>query len=243
MATPFAPENSLSALRAAILLGVDVVETDVRLSADGQVVLIHDASVDRTFQGSGAVSELTLAELAQLPMKVNPDLGGEFGCDRVPTLGEVFAIAKGRIIVELEVKDTAAGVESARYLRDNGLYEHAFLLCSPSECAAARAEVPDVPIMSRPSSLEAIDAEIAYDPPPILVHTDATDAYTAPAVVAKIHGVGAKLFQNAFTNADADAIFTQSLASYPKRFEAGVDVLQTEYPHFALTALGRLTPK
>ena len=70
IATPFAPENSLSALRAAILLGVDVVETDVRLTADGVVVLIHDGSVERTLEGSGDVDQLTLAELQSLPMKV-----------------------------------------------------------------------------------------------------------------------------------------------------------------------------
>ena len=57
------PENTMLAFRKALEVGVDQIETDVRITADGELVCIHDDSVDRTTNGSGKVCELTLAEL------------------------------------------------------------------------------------------------------------------------------------------------------------------------------------
>lgn len=61
-----APENTLEAMRLAIADGADALEFDVRFSADGQVVVIHDPTVDRTTDGTGAVERMTLAELTSL---------------------------------------------------------------------------------------------------------------------------------------------------------------------------------
>jgi glycerophosphoryl diester phosphodiesterase len=239
MATPFAPENSLAALRAAILLGVDVVETDVRMTADGHVVLLHDGAVDRTTTGTGSVSRYTLEALEALRLTDAPT-PGDFSCETVPTLEEALSAAAGQIVVELEVKDTAAGVAAARYLKAHDLYGQAFLLCGASECRAIREAVPDAPIMSRPQAPEEVEAEVAYDPPPILVHIDPTAAFTAPAVLAKIHGVGAKVYANGFVLGDAPAGLGDDLGGYAEVYAQGVEVMQVENPHWALLAAGRL---
>ena len=60
------PENTMPAFRAVVELGVDQVETDVRISADGELVLIHDATLERTTNGTGKVIDKTLAELRAL---------------------------------------------------------------------------------------------------------------------------------------------------------------------------------
>ncbi|RLI46366.1 glycerophosphodiester phosphodiesterase, partial [Candidatus Bathyarchaeota archaeon] len=60
------PENTLRSVRRAIELGVDRVETDVRVSRDGRLVIMHDETVDRTTNGHGYVSELTFDELRSL---------------------------------------------------------------------------------------------------------------------------------------------------------------------------------
>jgi glycerophosphoryl diester phosphodiesterase len=240
MATPFAPENSLSALRAAIALGLDIVETDVRLTADGHVVLMHDAEVDRTLDGSGEVAALTLAEIQAMAMKAAGKPPGDFGCDHAPTLDEVFAVARGQIVVELEVKDTAAGVATAEYLRDHDLGEDAFMLCSASECASLRAAVPEVRIMSRPEAPGEVPEAIAYDPPPIMVHIDYTDAFLAENVLAPVRALGAKVYANAFVVADLEAVSTGRLEAYQDMFDGGLDVVQTELPHLALVGIGRL---
>ena len=243
IATPFAPENSLSALRAAILLGVDIVETDVRLTADGEVVLLHDATVDRTLEGSGEVEQMTLADLRALPMRVAATLPtGDFSCDRVPTLDELFELAAGRIIVELEVKDTAAGVLAAELLRDGGFGADAFLLCDPGECAAIRQAVGDAPIMTRPEAADEVAAALAYTPPPIMVHIDPFPSFLTEEVIGAIHAVDAKVYANAFLMADVEALTAGRFEAYAEMFDTGLDVVQTEFPHWALTGLDRLDP-
>lgn len=60
------PENTMPAFRAALELGVDQLETDVRVTKDGELVLIHDGTVDRTTDGTGRVYDMTFEELQQL---------------------------------------------------------------------------------------------------------------------------------------------------------------------------------
>ena len=89
------PENTLRAIRRAIALGADQVEIDVQLTRDGRLVLMHDATVDRTTNGTGAVADLTLDEIRQL------DAGqGE----QVPTLDEVLTLTDGKITPQIELK-------------------------------------------------------------------------------------------------------------------------------------------
>jgi glycerophosphoryl diester phosphodiesterase len=241
IANPFAPENTLSALRAAILLGVDIVETDIRLSSDGVVVFIHDDTVDRTTRSNGLVQSLTAAQLQELEIEFETgDPDGDFGCDTIPTIDEIFALSRDQIVVELEIKDSNAGVVAAEYLRDNGLYGQSFLLCDPAECAAARAAVPDVPIMSRPGDPDEVAAEIAYDPPPEIVHIDAISTFLTADVVGQIHGVGAKVFANGFIRGDGPALGSGDYSGYLQLFEDGLDVIQAEFPHLGLQALGRI---
>ncbi|MSP26844.1 MAG: glycerophosphodiester phosphodiesterase family protein [Myxococcales bacterium] len=239
MATPFAPENSLSALRAAILLGVDIVETDVRLTKDGEVVLLHDAEVDRTLDGSGKVENFTLAELGAMTMK-SAEKPGDFSCDRLPTLHQAMLLAEGAVVVELEVKNTAAGVLAAEYLRAHNAYDRAFLLCDPAECEAVRAAVPDAPIMTRPQTASEVAGALAYEPAPILVHIDAYDSFLTSEVLAAIAAAGAKPYASSFLNADIEALGSGKLDGYLELYDRGLSVVQTELPHVLLLALGRL---
>ena len=97
------PENTLVSLRAALDLGGDALEFDLHLSRDGHIVVMHDATVDRTTDGTGRVEEKTLAELRQL------DAGSwfapEFAGERVPTLEEVLDLAPPDVLLYAEVKD------------------------------------------------------------------------------------------------------------------------------------------
>lgn len=98
-----APENTLAAFRAAIDAGADAIEFDVRLTRDGHAVVLHDATVDRTTNGHGEVSKLTLAELRAL--RANKRFAPRFPDARVPTLDEVLALARGRTMALAELKD------------------------------------------------------------------------------------------------------------------------------------------
>ncbi len=94
-----APENTLAAVRKGIDLGVDYVEIDVRQTADGVLVALHDATINRTTDGKGRVEALSLRELRAF------DAGNG---ERVPTVEEVLKIAAGRTGLMLELK--VAGV-------------------------------------------------------------------------------------------------------------------------------------
>jgi glycerophosphoryl diester phosphodiesterase len=103
-----APENTLSAFALAAAYGVDGLELDVHLTHDDIPVVIHDETLDRTTEGSGAVSDWRLPDLQQL------DAGGWFGEDfageHVPTLREVLTVFAGHLRLNLEVKDARAGI-------------------------------------------------------------------------------------------------------------------------------------
>ena len=89
------PENTLASFRSAIELGVDLIECDVHLSADGELVVIHDHTLDRTTDGAGLVVQRSLADLRRL------DAGrGE----RLPVLAEVCELARDRVGLCIEIK-------------------------------------------------------------------------------------------------------------------------------------------
>jgi glycerophosphoryl diester phosphodiesterase len=101
------PENSLLAFQSAIALGSDLIELDVHQSRDGVVTVIHDATVDRTTDGTGAVGSLTSADLGRLRLR-GP--GGASSAERVPTLDEVLAAAApSHAGLLIEVKEPAPG--------------------------------------------------------------------------------------------------------------------------------------
>ena len=97
-----APENTMAAFRRGWAIGADLLELDVQLSRDGEVVVIHDSAVDRTTDGRGRVSDLTLAELRALD--AGRHFGPAFAGERIPTLDELIAWAKGRIRLNIELK-------------------------------------------------------------------------------------------------------------------------------------------
>jgi glycerophosphoryl diester phosphodiesterase len=97
-----APENTVTGFRHALRQGITAFEFDVHLSADDQLVVIHDATVDRTTNGSGAVATMTVAELARLDARsIFPDWPEPA---RVPTLTEVLDIVAGAEDMEIEIK-------------------------------------------------------------------------------------------------------------------------------------------
>jgi glycerophosphoryl diester phosphodiesterase len=97
-----APENTMASFRKALDLGVDAVELDVRLTGDQEVVVIHDASVDRTTNGTGLVSEMALSDLQALD--AGSGFAPGFRGERVPTLAQVLAWAAGRTELVIEIK-------------------------------------------------------------------------------------------------------------------------------------------
>lgn len=134
-----APENSLSAIRNGIALGVDIVEIDLAMTSDSQLVLMHDPTVDRTTNGIGTVSEMTLAEVRQLRLTVHD---GTVTDERVPTLREALRAAKGKCMLDLD-RAFLHSPEVHRLLLEEGMLGQAIVKSSETP-AAAEAIVADL---------------------------------------------------------------------------------------------------
>lgn len=101
-----APENTLASFKLAVEQSADFVELDAKLSADRQVMVHHDQTVDRTTNGTGRVNQLTCAQLKEL------DAGGKFNSkfygEKIPTLDEVFKAVGKDILVNVELTNYAS---------------------------------------------------------------------------------------------------------------------------------------
>src|SRR5690348_320810 len=121
-ASGHAPENTLAAFRKAVAQGASFIETDLQLSRDARFVAIHDATVNRTTNGQGAVHDLTLAELRHLD--AGSWFGSEFAGERIPTLEEILEFSKKHdVVFYLELKPSGSwGGEHALIgaLRESG---------------------------------------------------------------------------------------------------------------------------
>ena len=105
-AAGLAPENTLAAFRKALELGVDALEMDLHITRDGEVVVIHDETLDRTTDGRGSIGDLTLGEVKRSDAGIKS--AAAFRGERVPTLREVIDLIKAsgnkRVRMDLEIK-------------------------------------------------------------------------------------------------------------------------------------------
>jgi glycerophosphoryl diester phosphodiesterase len=153
-----APENTLAGIRAALDFGVDAIEIDVHCSSDRVPVLMHDATVDRTTNGHGAVAQLTLAQLRTLDAG-SRTFHGRFSGERIPTLAETFDLTRRRCLLIVEIK--AEGIER-EVLDVVGVSAESAMLWSfrPEVVARARELAPAIPcallsphLMGKPDGL------------------------------------------------------------------------------------------
>lgn len=143
-----APENTLAALDAVRAAGGDAAEIDVVLTADGKIVVLHDLLVDRTTNGTGAVADLTLAEIRALD--AGAWFGPEFSRTRVPTLAEALDWARRNdAVLEVEVKEkrNLAGMADAlaRELADPADRDRAMLISFDHRwLGALKSRLPEI---------------------------------------------------------------------------------------------------
>jgi len=139
-ASALAPENTLAAFQLALDLQSDGIELDVMLSADQQVVVIHDNTVDRTTNGSGRVADMTLQQIQSL------DAGkGE----KVPTLSEVLDRFGGKFLINIELKNYTSifdnlPIEVAKVLKVHGMEEEVLISSfNPFNISRVRRRIPE----------------------------------------------------------------------------------------------------
>ena len=111
-ASGYTPENTISAVKKALDIGVDRIEVDVQQTADGVVICLHDKTLDRTTTGKGKVGEMLFEEVKLL--KANRGFESDYPAEAVPTLEQVFELLDGNTQFVIEIKagnKTYAGIE------------------------------------------------------------------------------------------------------------------------------------
>jgi len=230
-ASAHAPENTLAAFQHALDDGSPALEFDVKLSADGHVVVIHDQTVDRTTDGHGKVGDLTLPQLRAL------DAGSWFDSafrnQRIPTLEEVFTIFGHKILMNVELTNYASSFDQlvprvALLIKEHNLGEHIlFSSFLPHNLARCRRLLPLVPrgLLAFPGFKGALQRFFGRFMDLQAEHTFASDLTAVGATYT--HKRGRKVF--AYTVNDP--------AEIRRLFDCGVDGVFTDDPALALGIL------
>lgn len=149
-ACKYAPENTLASFELAVEQGADAIELDVKLSADAEVMVIHDQTVERTTEGTGKVNRLSLRELKEL------DAGSHFSAsfkgEKIPTLDEVFESVGKRIFINVELTNYSSRQDNlipltAEIVKRHGLQKNLlFSSFAPINLRRMKALLPEVPV-------------------------------------------------------------------------------------------------
>lgn len=241
------PENTLLAFEHAVALGVDMLEMDARATADGALVVLHDATVDRTTDGQGPVDALTLGALQKL------DAGYRWSADggrstpfrgrgvRVPSIAEVFAqFPRMRMVIEIKPADPALAATLCALVRQAGMTSRV-LVASMHDTVldAFRAACPEVGTSMGPgearlfyvASLAYLDGAISPAARALQIPYGFGEQILAtPQLVAAARGRNLALH-----------VWTVNDEARMRRLQAiGVDGIMTDRPDRLLRLLGRV---
>lgn len=148
-ASAHAPENTLAAFELAVSQGADAIELDAKLCADGEIVVFHDQTVDRTTNRSGKVLELPLAALKELDAGTWFD--AQFQGEAIPTLEEVFQAVGRRIFINIELTNYASPRDQlpdkvAEVIKQHSLEDWVmFSSFNPRALRRVRQRLPNIP--------------------------------------------------------------------------------------------------
>ena len=224
------PENSLSAIKESIRIGVDIIEIDVKVSKDGVPFLMHDRTLDRTTTGKGDPEALTWEQLQKLFVVDK----GKITKLKIPRLEEALKLAHGQILVDLDLK-TDRIEHVLDVVNKTETKDIVFFFDSDYEVLSRiRAADGNFMIMPRAHSLEEVDSAIMQFDPPI-VHIDFS--FYSPECVSAIQASSARVWINALGAPDDDIRRGRNKRALKKLLQHGTSIIQTDEPQLLLQAL------
>jgi glycerophosphoryl diester phosphodiesterase len=228
-----APENTLAAFRLAAEKGADAIEFDVKLSADAQVIVLHDQTVERTTNGTGNVSGLPLAALREL------DAGTwfyeQFRGEKIPTLEEVFETVGKRLLMNVELTNYATPNDGlvprvVDLVKKHALQERIlFSSFLPRNLRKARMLLPGVSrgLLAMPGILGVWARSFGWQGDFFALHPNLRDVNSS--LTRRVHAAGKRLH-----------VWTVNLAEDLERMiDLGVDAIFTDDPGLALNCIGK----
>lgn len=230
---PNYPENSLAAIAESIRIGVDIVEIDIRKSKDGELVIMHDKTIDRTTNGSGKVDDFTLAELKEFRLKFGNDITDE----QIPTLEEVLRLTKDKMLLDVDFKleGEAAVRQTFELIEKYGMEDQIlFFLYDYPETALYQKLNRKIKIMPRAYSRKDIRA-IRKLQDISIIHID--DSYYKDGTMRRLIKSGYRVWINAlgkYDKMEAQAKNSGFDALLSRKY---VNVIQTDLPEELLNYL------
>jgi len=231
------PENSIEALEHTLRATPAVFEIDVRLTNDGRAVLLHDASLDRTTTGSGKIRDHSLKELRNLRRK-NPQ--GKLTDIGILTLEQAIQWAKGRTLINLDVKDVPGEMKVALVKKFNAFPYVIFTVHSPEE---ARAFLEQDPRSMFSAFIKTPEAFRAYEDAGI-PWENILMGYVGPwskpengELYDLLHEKGVRVMVSAASSYDKLEDPEARAEAYRKIIEEGADILETDRPIEAAAAI------
>jgi len=208
-ARAYEPENTLRSFRRAMELGVDAVELDVRKTRDNELVVIHNADVNKTTNGRGAVNELTLDEIKRFVTEKG---------EKIPTLEEVLDSVGRRVKVLVELKEPGIEEQVLGLIRKRGLIDSVILISFHEDALRKVRELADgvatglIYVRHKNPIQAALDLKAEYLLP--------LYRFTHSANVKKAHEKGLKVIVWTINN-------EEEVAEYRKK---GVDGIASDRP-------------
>ncbi len=219
----YAAENSMSALRLAIQNKIDMMECDIRPTSDGVLVLMHDATVDRTTNGTGTLSAMPYSEVRKLKLKKYGS--STLTTDTVPTLDQILKEARGQIYLNLDIdqKSDAAAVLAA--VKNARMTDNVMFFVSARSDAAYLLNNGGMPMPSC-YSVSSYNTYIKNNVKPYIFQTD--NAGVNEEWVSMKNG-GMKIYTNNYLLTSTDPV-TDAWSELETALASGVNFVQTDYP-------------
>lgn len=219
-----APENTLVAIAQAFADGADGTEIDTRITSDGVVIVFHDATVDRTTDGTGNIADMTLAEVKELDAGswFDPSFAGE----RIPTLTEVLTASSGRGIIHLDIKTAGQAQGLANAVNTSGF------------------PIEDLWFWTQDNAIYAIEIRTLLPEAKIIWGEPSVNWRDDPNYFDQLKSIG--VFGFSFEKDDADLEFSAAAkaagmvveiytilnrSQMIAAAEAGVDYIETDFPN------------
>jgi glycerophosphoryl diester phosphodiesterase len=227
-ASSYAPENTFAAFDLAIRMGVHHIELDVEATSDGHIVVIHDDTVNRTTDGSGPVTNHTLAALRALD--AGSWFGAKFAGERIPVFDEVLDRYMGRVHIHTEIKGRAPYLSqrTADLVRQHGMVDQVTITSfQRARLEEIRAYAPELatgwllPEVNDAAMAQARDIGLRHICPRAnTVTTELVNRLHAEGFVVRAWGVATEALMRQVVQAGADGMtvdFPDKLIAYLKR--------------------------
>lgn len=234
-AGPGLPENCLATFEETLRHGYAMIEIDPRVTSDGQIVIHHDATLDRTTTGKGPLKERTLAELKELRLK---DINGSVTDHQIPTLAEVFRWARGKTVLVIDKKDLSIA-QRVQQIEKHNAESYAMLIAgsvdAAKECYALNPDIMMEVIIPDRERFDAFEASgvrwgnvIAF-----VGHKPTKDR----ELLRLLHERGVSTIAGTSRNLDRELVqqneeekAEELKIKYRELLERGIDLIETDLP-------------